>query len=507
MVRNSTTAGSGAPRSGRASQRDKVRALLEELAGQVEQLRTRAGWLAMLRGAVGLHKYSVNNQMLLSAQGAARGFTPSQVAGFQAWKDMGRAVRKGEAGLAVLAPSPRLVPIKDDDEVEATEVIQTRKGPCRRVMGFRVTYVWDRSQTEGITESDVEPVTSQDAAAEPDPAALARVRGDLEQRLRAMGYTVTYADPGGGRLGTTQPRTRQVTIAPNDDDQRAVLTTLAHELAHVQLGHTDTEYDYRAHRGPAEVAAESVAFVVLGAHGIDAGDDSVSYVAGWAGKDDDAVRAAAEAVTMAAHTILTPPNADAEAEDIAGSTPGPQRSEVPTRGASVRPQEEGTEMPRVRYGWRISYTDRPVDLIYDQQQALRVFGERHDARELRLVRFTHHDDSTVTSEDLGASGLASPASTGAVEMSIGAARAALRGLQDVAVHGAARVENLAASLTGADLDAATLGEVATLLDAADNMRDAAVRALTGLDARHAVGRRGQRHPASSKEQLLPALSQ
>ncbi|MGH3094420.1 MAG: ImmA/IrrE family metallo-endopeptidase, partial [Streptosporangiales bacterium] len=86
------------------------------------------------------------------------------------------------------------------------------------------------------------------------------MRGELEARVRAAGYTVEYADPGGGRLGTTQPASHQVTIAPAGNP-RVVVTTLAHELAHIQLGHTEAGYDYRAHRGPAEVQAESVAFV------------------------------------------------------------------------------------------------------------------------------------------------------------------------------------------------------------------------------------------------------
>ncbi|MGH3500879.1 MAG: hypothetical protein ACRDQA_08265, partial [Nocardioidaceae bacterium] len=100
-------------------------------------------------------------------------FTPSQVAGFRAWKDMGRSVRKGEPGLAILAPAPRLVPLKDGEEVDETEVIQTRKGPCRRVMGFRVTHVWDRSQTDGPTDTGVQDGSAQDAVgAEPDPVVL-----------------------------------------------------------------------------------------------------------------------------------------------------------------------------------------------------------------------------------------------------------------------------------------------------------------------------------------------
>lgn len=47
-----------------------------------------------------------------------------------------------------------------------------------------------------------------------------------------------------------------------------------------------------------------------------------------------------------------------------------------------------------------------------------------------------------------------------------------------------RVDQLSASLQTADLDPQTLGEVAEVLEAADQMKAAAARALQGLDARH-----------------------
>lgn len=460
------------------TQAGKVAALVNQLAEQVSALRSKRGWLAMLRGAVRLHRYSVNNQLLIASQAADRGFTPSHVAGFRAWQEHGRAVRKGEKGLAILAPTPHLVPISDGEVIDPAQVVQTKKGPRKHVMGYRVTHVWDIAQTEAIDGSDATEPSGLDGAdaGVPDPAALEQVRGELEHRLHAAGYTVAYTDPGAGRLGTTNPRTAEVLVDPSLDARQQV-TTVAHELAHVQLGHTGSGYDYRAHRGAAEVQAESVAFVLLGAQGIDAGDDSVSYVAGWAGEDDDAVRAAAESVSAAAHALLSP----AEIETEPDSMPVASRHAAPV-AADAR--QEGTTAARVRYAWRISYTDRPIDLIYDQRLALRTFGERADARDMQLVRLTHHEDGTVTSEDLGGSCAEPTPSPGGGQASIGATRTTLRGLRDAAAGGAVRIETLAGSLAGADLDAATLGEVAALLDAADQMRDAAARALHGLDARH-----------------------
>jgi len=61
---------------------------------------------------------------------------------------------------------------------------------------------------------------------------------------------------------------------------------------------------YLTCRGRCEVEAESVAYVVAAAHGLDASGYTFAYVAGWAGGDLTHVRQAAETVTKAARTIL-----------------------------------------------------------------------------------------------------------------------------------------------------------------------------------------------------------
>jgi len=61
---------------------------------------------------------------------------------------------------------------------------------------------------------------------------------------------------------------------------------------------------YLTCRGRCEVEAESVAYVVAAAHGLDASGYTFAYVAGWAGGDPATVRQAAETVTRAARTIL-----------------------------------------------------------------------------------------------------------------------------------------------------------------------------------------------------------
>ena len=85
-------------------------------------------------------------------------------------------------------------------------------------------------------------------------------------------------------------------------------TTLAHEVAHALL-HADVSPVEYAHnlggvRSLAETEAESVAFVVAQAWGLDATSFSIPYVSSWSEQDTKVLEAAAQGVHKAAHEIL-----------------------------------------------------------------------------------------------------------------------------------------------------------------------------------------------------------
>lgn len=63
-------------------------------------------------------------------------------------------------------------------------------------------------------------------------------------------------------------------------DQRQTVKTAIHEVAHAMLHGEDGE-EKDADRSTREVQAESVAFTVMSALGIDACDYSFGYIAGW----------------------------------------------------------------------------------------------------------------------------------------------------------------------------------------------------------------------------------
>src|SRR4029079_7796016 len=99
---------------------------------EVERLRTTDGWQRWLAFAGRFTTYSLRNQLLVQMQRP----NATRVAGYKAWKALGRQVNKGERGIAILAPRTRLV----EDEA----------GDRKRVVsGFHVVRVFDVSQTSG----------------------------------------------------------------------------------------------------------------------------------------------------------------------------------------------------------------------------------------------------------------------------------------------------------------------------------------------------------------------
>jgi N-terminal domain of anti-restriction factor ArdC len=248
-----------------------------------QTLTTSDGWKQMLRMASHLHTYSLRNQLLIAAQMP----TATAVAGYRQWQRLGRQVRKGSEAIWVLGP----VTYKSGEEVnEATG----ESHPLYQLRGFKPLAVFDISDTEGPEL--------------PKPAHLSgeapkELWDGLTRLLGEQGYTVERVELIGGKQGSTSPTDHKVRIDSRLSPMEA-LAVLAHEHAHVALGHLEQIDEYRQHRGPFEVEAESAVFVTMTALGFDTGNWSVDYVAGWAGDSPEAMAKTAERVISTAHETL-----------------------------------------------------------------------------------------------------------------------------------------------------------------------------------------------------------
>src|SRR5580693_8280203 len=121
------------------SSNDKARKVSEEALKQLsaELEAGRSDGLKNYLAAMGrFRRYSGGNVLLIASQRP----TATHVAGFRAWNQLGRSVKKGEKGIMILAPIVvKKEPVPDRSETKAES----------RVAGFRTAYVFDVAQTEG----------------------------------------------------------------------------------------------------------------------------------------------------------------------------------------------------------------------------------------------------------------------------------------------------------------------------------------------------------------------
>ncbi len=271
----------------------------ERLEQAARALLTTDGWRRWIRvrATNGLSRYSVGNQLLIAIDCHFRGITPTYVAGFRAFLDLNRCVRKGERAIRILAPCP--VKERDDAGEETGE----------RKVFFRSVPVFDVSMTDPLPGKD--PVVLEPPS-EP-------ITGDSHHHLLAplvelageLGYTIEFRDlDEHGPRGWCDAKHKQIVIAAGPANCQ--VRTLTHEIAHA-LGIGYADYG----REQAEVLVDCVTYVVCSSAGLDIDGESIPYVAGW-GEDGalEAVRRYADTVDTVARRIEDALIADSQAEPV-----------------------------------------------------------------------------------------------------------------------------------------------------------------------------------------------
>lgn len=271
--------------------------MVERLHGQLREslhaLVTSEDWQQALAVAARFHDYSFANTLLIWSQAVSRGFHPSRVAGYRTWQKLGRQVRRGERGLGILAPVIRKIEVTDSEEE-------------RTVVGFRVVHVFDLSQTEGEPLPEVRTTLVE--------GDLPAQWGKVTELIDESGFSLQVADVErlGEANGITDWRKHEVVVrADLPGAQR--FKTAVHELAHISL-HQPNSQGRPNCRGIVEVEAESVAYMICAALGVDTTGYSLPYVASWSGGDLDKVTATADRVIRCAHQVITHLEADRHLE-------------------------------------------------------------------------------------------------------------------------------------------------------------------------------------------------
>ena len=260
----------------RAAYKEAKRAEAREQVERATRALLRSeGWQAWAQTRATFHRYSMGNTMLIALQRP----DATQVAGFKAWQQLGRQVRKGERSIRIMAP----MAVKERDE-QGEETGE-------RVVFFRAVPVFDVSQTDGepLPEPPCEPITGD---------SHERYIAALEDHARSLGFSVE-SEPLEHAGGFCDAKRRRIVVSSNVEAPNARVRVLVHELAHAHgVGYADYG------REDAEVLVETAAVIICGALGLDTSGESIPYIAGWGEANDlDAIGKHAATVDEIASAI------------------------------------------------------------------------------------------------------------------------------------------------------------------------------------------------------------
>ena len=268
----------------------KIDEVLKRLKEGVDGIQQSERFREFLLTMSKFHNYSIGNLILIMLQKP----DATRVAGFSTWKDLYRWVKKGEKGIAILAPCmpPKQKKLAPSVDVETrSEGEKPEEENEIRPVFFKVVHVFDVSQTEGkpLPEFEVPSLTGE---------ANEELFSKVKYLVEAQGVEVSFEsrpdqDPDikgfySGKLIWVRP----------EESRAQQLKTLLHEVAHYY-----SEGVFRIPRADAETIAESVAFTI-GAHfGFDTGTRSFPYVALWA-KDKKVLEANLAAIRKVSAKII-----------------------------------------------------------------------------------------------------------------------------------------------------------------------------------------------------------
>lgn len=294
-----------------------VAALTDKLHSSVAELTGSVAWTRMLATVARFHHYSARNILLLLIQAEERGTEITRVAGYRAWQTFGRQVRKGEKGYKVLAPvRHRLSPEEAAERAAAGQPAYDAEGrPIMVVGGFRIEHVFDISQTEGeqlVTVPGVPYLVGDDSSGLWDAVA---------ELVAQAGFEIVRATLAEGVRGETNYTNRIVTVGDELSSAEAG-HILTHELGHIAADH---EHRHDISRAQRETEADSIAYVVCSALGLDVGEKTTFYVAQWSKGDPAILEESVAVIHKAASSILTrleAPGADDDEEQKVRSAAG-----------------------------------------------------------------------------------------------------------------------------------------------------------------------------------------
>ncbi len=274
----------------------------------------RPDWMALLEailtkpGLLGdyyyaFHNYSVGNQLLAVMQLVERGVPVGPIASFNAWKQKGRSVMKGQKAIALWMP----ITLSGKSKAKDEEGEPSQPGMPRRIFVMRNNW-FAMSQTQPV------PTSLEDGGAgevsdpvEPNEPEEPQLQWSQSLALSNLGVTLEpFEKVNGNMQGYAYSSERRVAISPI---AAFPAKTLFHELAHCEL-HGDVTDGFvcgdELSRAIKEVEAESVAYICCASLQLPGLEYSRGYIQHWlAGAGSrDVLKKSAGRIFSAADRIL-----------------------------------------------------------------------------------------------------------------------------------------------------------------------------------------------------------
>jgi antirestriction protein ArdC len=228
---------------------ENVKALIAQLeAGKSDALT------AYLDAMARFHNYSFGNILQIARQRP----DATNVAGMYTWNQLGRRVKKGEKGIQIFAPMIG----KNRKKQEETEQNRDEKS-ASILVGFRAVYVFDVAQTDGAELPAPAAVTGEAGA------HLDRLVEFVQQQGIELEYNERIAPAQGASYGG------KIVLLPGQS-KAETFATLVHELGHEMLHKADRRT--ATTKVVRETEAESIAFIVGKAIGLQTGTASADYI-------------------------------------------------------------------------------------------------------------------------------------------------------------------------------------------------------------------------------------
>lgn len=222
---------------------EQVNAHIQQLQAELAEGHTRQ-YLESLDFYSRFTRYSWGNSLLIAQQCPHA----TLVAGYKKWVELGFQVKSGERGLKIRAPWLR----KEENPAGVIE---------ERLIGYFATYVFDITQTEEYPAKQP-PSQFQDV-----PGDYADLYAHLVAQVQANGVKFEELPLQLGLHGYCEPTIRRIVVNQNLAPYLKI-TCLVHEYVH-QIAHADLRRRKELTKQEREFEAESVAYVVCKAIGVE----------------------------------------------------------------------------------------------------------------------------------------------------------------------------------------------------------------------------------------------